>query len=67
MFNGDWYESWKIKTKVFFLSHWDIVENGFVYIGDLTNLSAHQKSELMETRKKDSKALLVMQEAVNDS
>ena len=53
MFNGDWYDFWKIKMMGFFLSQdlWNLVENVYVDIGDLTDLSTHQKVEIKETRK----------------
>ena len=49
---------------------WDLVENGYVEPENVTaynNLTAAQKNELNDRRKKDSKALLVIQQAVHES
>lgn len=49
---------------------WDLVENGYVEPENATaynNLTVAQKNELKDCRKKDSKALLVIQQAVHES
>ncbi|XP_073103322.1 uncharacterized protein [Elaeis guineensis] len=70
IFKGASYEFWKIKMRTFFLSHdlWELVESGYAEPNDGgVNLFAHQRNELKENRKKDSKALLVIQQAVDES
>lgn len=61
VFSGENYRFWTIKIKTFFISQdlWDLVENGYT--------DAEKSSEVKELRKKDAKALLVLQQAVTDT
>ena len=61
VFNGENYGFWSIKMKTIFISQdlWDLVENGYT--------DAEKSSEVKELRKKDAKALLVLQQAVTDT
>ncbi|XP_077242636.1 uncharacterized protein LOC143883170 [Tasmannia lanceolata] len=56
---GENYEFWSIKMKTFFTAQelWELVENGF----------AETATDVSELRKKDVKALLVLQQAVVES
>ena len=55
--------------RTLFLSQdlWDLVENGYEEPGEGAHLSAQQRNELKENRKKGSKALLLIQQAVHES
>ena len=55
--------------KTIFLSFdlWDYVEDGFVEVEDTTNLSIAEKQQLKDHRKKDAKALSLIQQGVADS
>ncbi|XP_073301409.1 uncharacterized protein [Primulina huaijiensis] len=62
MFKGECYEFWNIKMKTLFKSQdlWDLVEGGF-------NDDDADESRLRENRKKDSKALFILQQAVHET
>ena len=71
-FNGKNYEYWSIKMKTLFCSQelWDLVENGFVEPLDQAAynfLSQAQKDLLKENKKKDAKALFLIQQAMEES
>ncbi|XP_047270516.1 uncharacterized protein LOC124899617 [Capsicum annuum] len=61
IFNGDRYEFWSIKMKTLFKSSelWDLVENGYA--------EEDEAQRLRENKKKDSKALFYIQQAMHDS
>ncbi|GKV09408.1 hypothetical protein SLEP1_g20916 [Rubroshorea leprosula] len=63
IFNGENYVFWSTKMKTFFVSQdlWDLVENGFA------ETEKSPAAEVKDLRKKDAKALLVLQQAVTDS
>ena len=65
IFNGENYDYWSIKMKTFFCSQdlWDIVEEGFTIPTDNSTLTA----ELKENKPKDSKALYILQQAMDDA
>ena len=71
-FNGKNYEYWSIKMKTLFCSQelWDLVENGFTEPPNQAAynvLSQAQKDLLKENKKKDAKALLLLQQAMEES
>ncbi|XP_014524278.1 uncharacterized protein LOC106780494 [Vigna radiata var. radiata] len=55
--------------KTFFCSQdlWDIIEEGFTIPEDTSTLTAAQKKELKENKQKDSRALFVLQQAIDDT
>ena len=60
--NGKNYDNWSIQLKVFFHSQdmWSIVENGFTDVTEAiayATLSPEAKNTLLETHRKDHKAL----------
>ncbi|KAF7826562.1 Retrovirus-related Pol polyprotein from transposon TNT 1-94 [Senna tora] len=61
IFNCENYEFWSIKMKTLFKSQylWDLVEQGFA--------DPDEEGKLKENRKKDSKALFLIQHALHDS
>nr|XP_020258021.1 uncharacterized protein LOC109834420 isoform X1 [Asparagus officinalis] len=66
------YDSWSIQMKVLLGSQdlWELIENGYAEPESPTaeaNLSATQKSELKEFRKKDKKALFLIYQGVEES
>ncbi|XP_062073646.1 uncharacterized protein LOC133777905 [Humulus lupulus] len=62
IFKGECYEFWSIKMKTLFRSQdlWDLVETGF-------NKNEADEGHLRENKKKDSKALFFLQQAVDDT
>lgn len=70
IFNGQAYEFWNIKMRRFFISLdlWDMVENGYAEpTEEEGRLTPAQRNELKDNRKKDAKAFVALQQAVNDS
>jgi transposase InsO family protein len=72
IFNGKNYDYWSIKMKTLFCSQdvWDLVENGFPEPADqqaYQALSQAEKDLLKENKKKDSKALFFIQQAMEES
>ncbi|KAA0032274.1 putative gag-pol polyprotein, identical [Cucumis melo var. makuwa] len=61
IFKGEGYEFWSIRMKTLLRSQdlWDLVEQGYADPDD--------EGTLRENRKKDSKALVIIQQAVHDS
>ncbi|KAH0657479.1 hypothetical protein KY289_026227 [Solanum tuberosum] len=61
IFNGEKYEFWSIKMKTLFKSQelWDLVEKGYA--------EEDEAQRLRENKKKDSKALFYIQQAMHDS
>ncbi|XP_073021591.1 uncharacterized protein [Primulina eburnea] len=60
IFKGEGYEFWSIRMKTLLKSQdlWDLVEHGCT--------DPDEESRLRENRKRDSKALVIMQQAVHD-
>ncbi|BAT83763.1 hypothetical protein VIGAN_04098100, partial [Vigna angularis var. angularis] len=69
IFKGENYDFWSVKMKTFFRSQdlWDIIEEGFTIPEDTSTLTTAQKKELKENKQKDSRALFVLQQAVDDT
>ena len=70
-FNGKNDEYWSIKMKTLFCSQelWDLVENSFTeapYQAAYNTLSQAQKVILKEDKKKDAKALLLIQQEMEE-
>lgn len=61
IFKGENYEFWSIKMKTLFKSQelWDLVENGYSEIDE--------EAKLRENKKRDSKALFYIQQAIDDT
>ena len=61
IFKGEDYEFWSIRMKTLIRSQdlWDLVEQGYADSDD--------KGKLRENKKKDSKALVIIQQAVHDN
>ena len=68
IFTGVNYQFWRIKMRTIFLSYdlWELVENGFDDFPKVERLSTAQRNELREKQKKDAKALVLIQEALDD-
>ena len=68
IFTGENYDFWSIKMKTFFCSQdlWDVIEDGFTISADILTLIATQK-ELKENKQKDSRALYILQQAIDDA
>lgn len=68
IFKGENYHFWTTKMKTLFLSNdlWDLVENDITKC-DVEKLTAAQKNEMKECRKKDTKALFYIQQALEVS
>ena len=65
IFTGEKYEFWIIKMKTLFKSQevWEPVEEGFVHLVG----SDEEAEKLKETKKKDAKALFLIQQEVHDT
>jgi len=65
MFKGEEYHLWSLKMKTMFrsLELWDLVENGYI---EPTPPLDHPDQQLRETRKKDVKALFLIQSTLDD-
>ena len=61
VFTGECYEFWSIKMRTLFKSQelWDLVENGYA--------DPDEETRLRENKKKDSKALFFIQQAVHET
>ncbi|XP_049936006.1 retrovirus-related Pol polyprotein from transposon TNT 1-94 [Nymphaea colorata] len=70
IFNGENYEFWNIKMKTYFISQdlWELVENGYAEteVSKAAGKSI-EKIDVKEFRKKDAKALSVLQQAVSET
>lgn len=69
--NGKNYNNWSVQMKVLFKSQdlWNLVENGYIEVADAEAFNALRKTEkdlLVETRKKDQKALFTIFQAVEE-
>ena len=70
IFKGDNYQFWSIKMKTLFISYdlWDLVENGLPeYDTQEGRVTAAQKNEMKENRKKDAKSLFYIQQALDET
>ena len=69
IFDGDNYDFWCVKMRTIFISYdlWEYVEEGFVDLEDTSTLTNAQKQQLKEHRKKDAKALSMIQQGVANS
>lgn len=65
VFKGEKYHLWSLKMKTLFKSQelWELVENGYT---EPTPAPAQPDQPLRDTRKKDAKALLYIQSALDD-
>lgn len=63
IFDGENYDFWSVKMKTIFLSFdlWEYIEDGFDEPEDITALPEAQKQKLKEHKKKDAKALSLIQ------
>ena len=61
VFKGEGYGFWSIRMMTLFKSQdlWDLVEQGYA--------DPDEETRLKENKKKDSKALVIIQQAVHDS
>jgi hypothetical protein len=66
IFNGEKYEWWSIKVKTLLKSQelWDLVEHGFI---DILEPNEEELEKLRATKKKDAKALFILQQAVHET
>ena len=66
IFNGEKYEWWSIKVKTLLRSQelWDLVEYGFV---DILEPTQEEEERLRENKRKDAKALFILQQAVHET
>ena len=69
IFYGENYDFWCVKMITSFecVDLWDIVENGFEELEQVSDLSAAQLKELKENRIKNANALYMLHRAVPDS
>ncbi|KAL3755900.1 hypothetical protein ACJRO7_002879 [Eucalyptus globulus] len=70
--NGKNYNNWSVQMKVLFRSQdlWNLVENGYTEVADVEEFNALRKEEkesLVESRKKDQKALYAIFQAVEET
>ena len=63
LFEEENYDFWCIKMKTLFINQgvWDLVENGFNELENVTTLTLVEKDQLKELKKMDAKALLFIQ------
>ena len=69
IFTGLNYQFWHIKMRTLFMSYdlWELVENGFDDLADVERTTATQWSDLKEKKKRDAKALSLIQQALDDA
>ncbi|XP_026400646.1 uncharacterized protein LOC113296563 [Papaver somniferum] len=69
LFHGENYDFWAIKMKTLFMSQevWEIVEDRYDEIEDTSNLDQDQKDLLKESRRKNAKASMYIQQGVGDT
>ena len=68
-FDGGNYDFWCVKMKTILFSYdlWDYVEEGFDEEKDPTSLSVAEKQQIKDHRKKDAKALSLIQQGFADT
>lgn len=66
VFTGEKYEWWSIKVKILLKSQdlWDLVEYGFV---DNEKSDEEDEERFREIRRRDAKALFILQQAIHDT
>ncbi|KAJ8628315.1 hypothetical protein MRB53_021622 [Persea americana] len=69
VFKGENYEFWSIRVKTILRSQdlWDFVETGLTEPEEGAELSTAAKAKFNEAKKKDAKALAIIQQAVHDT
>ncbi|XP_059627041.1 uncharacterized protein LOC132269821 [Cornus florida] len=69
IFDGENYDFWYAKIKTIFLSYdlWDYVEDEYDELEDTTTLMNTQRQQLKDHKKKDAKALGLIQQGVADT
>ncbi|XP_026459769.1 uncharacterized protein LOC113360476 [Papaver somniferum] len=69
IFHGENYDFWAIKMKTLFMSQevWEIVQDGYDEIEDTSTLDQTQKDLLKESRRKNAKAYMYIQQGVGDT
>ena len=69
IFSGKNYEVWAIKLKTLFCSQgiWDLTEKGFNEPKDESTLTQNETDKLQDNRKKDAKALFLIQQSLDES
>ena len=70
-FNGKNYDTWAKKMKTIMVSNdlWEFIINGFNDVTDATQYAAltnNQKTQLKESRRKDAKALSMIEAAMTE-
>ncbi|XP_077216222.1 uncharacterized protein LOC143850840 isoform X2 [Tasmannia lanceolata] len=68
LFKGDNFQFWSIKMKMLFMSYelWELVENGYENFVEVERLTAAQKNEFKESKKKDAQALFLIEQAMDE-
>lgn len=68
VFKCENYEFWSIHVKMLLKSQylWDLVGQRYVELAKSKNLRDDEATKLRETRKRDPKALAIIQQAVHD-
>jgi hypothetical protein len=68
-FDGDNYDFWCVKIKTLLISNdlWEYIEEGFDDPEDVESLTEGQKQQLKAHKKKDAKALSMIQQGVTDT
>lgn len=71
-FNGQNYHVWARKMKTIMIANdlWDLVKNGFTDTTDpalFAALTNNQKTQLRETRRKDAKAMSMIEAALTEA
>ena len=63
------YQFWRIKMKTLFVSYdlWDLVDSGYNDHAEANKLTTAQHNELKEKQKKDAKAVVLIQQALDDA
>ncbi|XP_059670703.1 uncharacterized protein LOC132316214 [Cornus florida] len=69
IFDGENYDFWYVKIKTIFLSYdlWDYVEDEYDESEDTTTLTNAERQQLKDHKKKDAKALGLIQQGVADT
>ena len=69
IFSGKNYEFWAIKMKTLFCSQgiWDLIEKGFNKPQDESALTKDEMDKLQDNKKKDAKALFLIQQSLDES
>ena len=69
IFSGKNYEFWAIQMKTLFCSQgiWDLIEKGFNEPHDESTLTQDEKDKLQDNKKKDAKALFLIQQSLDES